>query len=163
MFDGKPNHFPSPNLEKKCKSGKKNLCESVSFFGSAANLPHTQGAFRENIEIDLEHKHRLLSVDSVAHQFMYKEIFNIVFPNLAVYHDSGELKSGISLKVDNSYSRSNSSHEVFKKTWGWSWGYRNTNLRSEFNLTFPKYVDKIQDKLFNMNINDGPKRIVDFK
>ena len=54
-------------------------------------------------KIDLEHKHRLLSVDSVAHQFMYKEIFNIVFPNLAVYHDSGELKSGISLKVDNSY------------------------------------------------------------
>ena len=118
--------------------------------------------FRENIEIDFEHKHRLLSVDSVSHQFMYKGIFNIVFPNLAVYHDSGELKSGISLKIDNSYSRSNNSHEVFKNTWGWSWGYRNTNLRSEFNLAFPKYVDKIQDKLFNMNVKDGPKRIEDF-
>ena len=65
-------------------------------------------------------------------------------------------------RSDNSYSRSNNSHEVFKNTWGWSWGYRNTNLRSEFNLAFPKYVDKIQDKLFNMNVKDGPKRIEDF-
>ena len=119
--------------------------------------------FRENIEIDLEHKHRLLSVDSVAHQFMYKGIFNIVFPNLSVYHDSGELKVDINLKIDDGYSRSNNSHEIFKRTWGWSWGYRNTNLRSEFNLTFPKYVDKIQDKLFNMNVKDGPKRIEDFE
>jgi len=119
--------------------------------------------FRENIEIDFEHKHRLLSVDSVSHQFMYKGIFNIVFPNLAVYHDSGELKSGISLKIDNSYSRSNNSHEVFKNTWGWSWGYRNSNLRNEFGLTFPKYMDTIQDELFNMNVKDGPKRIEDFE
>jgi L-idonate 5-dehydrogenase len=44
---------PALNCEKCifCRSGKKNLCEHVSFFGSAANFPHTQGAFRENIEI----------------------------------------------------------------------------------------------------------------
>ena len=40
--------------------------------------------FRENIEIDLNHSHRLLSVDSVSHQFMYKGIFNLVFPKLTV-------------------------------------------------------------------------------
>ena len=119
--------------------------------------------FRENIEIDLNHSHRLLSVDSVSHQFMYKGFFNLVFPKLSVYHDSGELKKDINLTIDNSYSRSNNSHEVFKDTWGWSWGYRNKDLRSQFNSSFPKYVDKIQDKLFNMNVKDGPKRIEDFE
>ena len=44
-----------------CKSGKKNLCESVSFFGSAGNLPHTQGAFRENIEIHESQCHNILN------------------------------------------------------------------------------------------------------
>ena len=34
-----------------CKIKKYNLCENVLFFGSAATLPHTQGAFRENIEV----------------------------------------------------------------------------------------------------------------
>jgi len=119
--------------------------------------------FRENIEIDLEHSHRLLSVDSVSHQFMYKGFFNLVFPKLAVYHDSGELKDDINLTIDNSYSRSNNSHEIFKKTWGWSWGYRNGDLRNQFNSSFPKYIDKIQDTLFNMNVKDGPKRIEDFE
>lgn len=118
--------------------------------------------FREFIEIDIEHIHRLLSVDSVSHQFMYKGIFNIVFPKLSIYHDSGELKNNINLKIDNSYSRSNNSEEIFMKRWGWSWGYRNTNLRSEFIGTFPKYLNKIQDKLFRMNVLDGPKKIGDF-
>ena len=45
----------------------------------------------------------------------------------------------------------------------WSWGYRNKDLRNQFNSSFPKYIDKIQDKLFNMNVNDGPKRIEDFE
>ena len=119
--------------------------------------------FRDNIEIDLEHSHRLLSVDSVSHQFMYRGFFNLVFPKLSVYHDSGELKDDINLTIDNSYSRSNNSHEIFKRTWGWSWGYRNGDLRNQFNSSFPKYIDKIQDKLFNMNVNDGPKRIEDFE
>ena len=54
---------PALNCEKCifCKSGKKNLCESVSFFGSAANLPHTQGAFRENIEIHESQCHNILN------------------------------------------------------------------------------------------------------
>ena len=37
------------------------MCESVSFFGSAANLPHTQGAFRENIEIHESQCHNILN------------------------------------------------------------------------------------------------------
>ena len=125
--------------------------------------------FREHIEIDLEHIDRLLSVDSVAHQFMSKNIFNIVFPKLAVYHDSGELKKDIKLSIDNSYSRSNKSAEIFEKRWGWKWGYRNKLLRSQFesNLTFwnekkDMYENSIQSKLFKMNVSDGPKTIEDF-
>lgn len=125
--------------------------------------------FRENIEVDLEHVDRLLSVDSVAHEFMSKGIFNIVFPKLAVYHDSGELKKSIKLSIDNSYSRSNKSHDVFKEKWGWSWGYRNLLLREQFksNLLFwsdkkDLYENSIQKKLFETKISDGPKTIEDF-
>tara|TARA_B100002019_G_scaffold293319_1_gene320096 strand:+ start:23376 stop:24320 length:945 start_codon:yes stop_codon:yes gene_type:complete len=119
--------------------------------------------FRENIEIDFDHEHRLLSVDSASHQFMIKGFYNIVLPKLSVYHDSGELKKDIKLSIDSNYSRSNSSHEVFKKTWGWSWGYRNQNLRQEFNMNFNLYTDSIQSKMFNMKVSDGPKRIEDFE
>ena len=126
--------------------------------------------FREKINIDLEHRDRLLSMDSIAHQFMSKNIFNIVFPKLAVYHDSGELKKDIKLSIDNSYSRSNKSAEIFEKRWGWKWGYRNKLLRSQFesNLTFwsdkkDMYQNSIQSKLFNMHINEGPKKIEDFE
>jgi hypothetical protein len=125
--------------------------------------------FRENIEIDLEHKDRLLSVDSVAHNFMSKNIFNIAFPKLAVYHDSGELKQNVKLTIDNSYSRSSNSEEIFQKRWGWKWGYRNKMLRSQFesNLSWwndnrELYENSIQKKLFYMDINDGPKTIEDF-
>jgi len=126
--------------------------------------------FRERIEIDLEHRDRLLSMDSVAHQFMSKGIFNITFPKLAVYHDSGELKSNIDLTTDNSYSRSNNSHEIFTKRWGWSWGYRNKLLRRQFestiswwNPTNEKYKNSIQKELFNMHVDEGPKKIEDFE
>jgi len=135
------------------------VVESVNWQSICVN----RKLFKEHIEIDQRYNNRLLNFDDLGHQFMFKGIFNIVFPKLSVYHDNGELKQGINLIVDNSYSRSNKSHEVFTDRWKWSWGYRNTNLRSEFNLTFPKYVDKIQDKLFNMNVKDGPKRIEDFE
>ncbi len=35
-----------------CKIKKFNLCQNVLFFGSAAKLPHTQGAFREELIVD---------------------------------------------------------------------------------------------------------------
>ncbi len=49
---------------KFCKLKKYNLCENVSFFGSAAKMPHTQGAFRENIEINESQCHKIF--DSVS-------------------------------------------------------------------------------------------------
>jgi L-idonate 5-dehydrogenase len=42
-----------------CKSNKNNLCENGSFFGSAAKFPHTQGAFREHIEIYQSQCHKI--------------------------------------------------------------------------------------------------------
>ncbi len=119
--------------------------------------------FRENIEIDFNHEDRLLSVDSASHQFMIKGIYNIVIPKLSVYHDSGELKRNINLKSDSNYSRGDVSHRVFKDTWGWSWGFRNKNLRQEFNMNFNLYTNSIQSKMFNMKVSDGPKRIEDFE
>ena len=40
-----------------CKIKKFNLCENVLFFGSAAKIPHTQGAFREQIIVDKSQCH----------------------------------------------------------------------------------------------------------
>ena len=42
-----------------CKLNKNNLCENGSFFGSAAKLPHTQGAFREHVEIYQSQCHKI--------------------------------------------------------------------------------------------------------
>ena len=42
-----------------CKSNKNNLCENGTFFGSAAKFPHTQGAFREHIEIFQSQCHKI--------------------------------------------------------------------------------------------------------
>ena len=73
------------------------------------------------------------------------------------------MKKNINLKSDSNYSRGDVSHRVFKDTWGWSWGFRNQNLRQEFNMNFNLYTNSIQSKMFNMKVSDGPKRIEDFE
>ena len=135
------------------------VVESVNWQSICVN----RKLFNKYIKIDDRYDNRLLNFDDLAHQFMFEGFFNIVFPKISVYHDSGQLKEGINLTIDNSYSRSNNSHEVFKDRWKWSWGYRNSDLRNQFNLSFPKYVNKIQSKLFDMNVKEGPKRIEDFE
>ena len=122
--------------------------------------------FREKISLDVEYRGRLLNTDDIAHQFMIYNIFNICFPKLAVYHDSGELKKSIGLINDAKYSRSNNVHKVFEDRWGWKWGKRNVHLRHQFenilnNSDF--YSNTIQEKLFSMHINEGPKKIEDFE
>jgi hypothetical protein len=122
--------------------------------------------FREKISVDTEYKGRLLNTDDIAHQFMLHNIFNICFPNLAVYHDSGELKSNVNLINDIKYSRSNNVHKVFEDRWGWKWGKRNIHLRYQFEQVLKNsnfYNNTIQEKLFQMHINDGPKSIIDFE
>jgi hypothetical protein len=126
--------------------------------------------FKNHIKIDKRYDNRLLNFDDLAHQFLSKGIFNLTFPRLALYHDSGELKNNINLITDNSYSRSNNSHDIFNDRWGWNWGYRNKLLRQQFNSATSWwndkrkiYEDSIQLKLFNMSIDEGPKRIEDFE
>ena len=122
--------------------------------------------FREKISTDVKYKGRLLNTDDMAHQFMLYNTFNICFPHLSVYHDSGELKNSINLISDTNYSRSNNVHEVFEDRWGWKWGKRNKHLRYQFEnvLTNSDFYDNtIQEKLFKMHIKDGPKKIEDFE
>ncbi len=122
--------------------------------------------FREKISTDVEYQGRLLNTDDIAHQFMLYNKFNICFPKLFVYHDSGELKSKINLLDNKNYSRSNNVHEVFQDRWGWKWGKRNTHLRYQFENVMENsdfYENTIQQKLFNTHINDGPKKIEDFE
>tara|TARA_R110001583_G_scaffold1210_8_gene10140 strand:- start:3963 stop:4925 length:963 start_codon:yes stop_codon:yes gene_type:complete len=122
--------------------------------------------FREIISIDVKYKGRLLNTDDMAHQFMLNNIFNICFPRLFVYHDSGELKNRVNLINDANYSRSDNVHDVFETRWGWRWGKRNMHLRNQFKNVLDNsdfYDNTIQEKLFNMHINDGPKKIEDFE
>ncbi len=127
--------------------------------------------FRENVDFDRNFSHRLFSVDDAAHQFMLKNIFTVCAPNLAVYHDKFELKDKVKLlSVDGNYIRSDLAHNAFKDKWGYGWGYRNKALRNQFESTASWWSDKkdmydnsIQKKLFNMHIDDGPKRIEDFE
>jgi|TARA_Y100000310_G_scaffold69765_1_gene65324 hypothetical protein len=147
------------------------VIESVNWQSICVN----RKLYRKFIEIDERYDHRLLNFDDMAHQFLSNNIFNICFPDLSAYHDPDNLKRKIKLISDSNYSRSNSVHEVFQDRWGFKWGARNTNLRSQFNSAINDswwdennkykllYENSIQKKLFEMHINDGPKRIEDFE
>lgn len=122
--------------------------------------------FKEKIPTEVEYQGRLLNTDDMAHQFMLYNIFNICFPKLFVYHDSGELKSKINLLNNTNYSRSGNAHKVFEDRWGWKWGKRNLNLRNQFQYVLDNsnfYNNTIQEKLFNMHIDEGPKKIGNFE
>ena len=54
-------------------------------------------------------------------------------------------------------------HKTFKDKWKFTWGYRNTNLRHEFNSAFSFYDGTIQEKLFTTKISSGPKTIDYYK
>ena len=44
---------------KYCKTANFNLCENVLFLGSAAKIPHTQGAFREQLVVNQSQCHSI--------------------------------------------------------------------------------------------------------
>ena len=120
--------------------------------------------FRKHIKVDNGYKLNLWG-DDVAHQFMYKGIYNIVFPKLNVIHDiDGKKKLGEqeSFQYHNLYSK-DEEHKTFRDKWKFTWGYRNTNLRNEFNSAFSFYDGTIQEKLFSTKISSGPKTIDYYK
>jgi len=124
-------------------------------------------AFDKHITIDTRYDNRLFNGDDIAHQFMLNNIFNICFPKLAVCHDGdNKLKSKINLISNSSYSRSDTSHTIFEDRWGWRWGKRNTHLRAQFSHTLENsnfYDGSIQEKLYNLSVEDGPRRVQDFE
>ena len=123
--------------------------------------------FKKCIKIDERYDNRLLNHDDMAHQFMIYGFYNICFPQLAVCHDGdNKLKENINIINDKSYSRSNKCHKIFQERWGWQWGKRNLNLRNQFQYILDNsnfYTNTIQEKLFYLDINKGPKIIEDFE
>jgi hypothetical protein len=125
--------------------------------------------FREHITIDTIFRQDLWP-DDIAHQFMLKGFINIAFTNLIVCHDHS-LKKDVKIKVDNNFLRNKKSHDRFIEKYGWDWGKRNLLLRDQFKSATQSwwddkktlYENSTQIKLFNMDINNGPKKIEDFE
>ena len=61
---------------KYCKIKKFNLCENVLFLGSAAKMPHTQGAFREELVIDKSQCH-LINESTTFEEAAFAEPFAV--------------------------------------------------------------------------------------
>ena len=61
---------------KHCKDGRFNLCENVLFLGSAAKMPHTQGAFREELVIDQSQCH-LINESTTFEEAAFAEPFAV--------------------------------------------------------------------------------------
>jgi len=61
---------------KYCKVGRFNLCENVLFLGSAAKMPHTQGAFREELVIDQSQCH-LINENTTFEEAAFAEPFAV--------------------------------------------------------------------------------------
>jgi len=61
---------------KFCEVEKYNLCENVLFFGSAAKVPHTQGAFREQLIINESQCH-LLDTTTTFEEAAFAEPFAV--------------------------------------------------------------------------------------
>jgi hypothetical protein len=120
--------------------------------------------FREHIVVDNNYKLNLWG-DDLAYQFMYKGIYNVIFPKLPVIHDiEGKKKLGEkeSSQYHNLYSK-DEEHKIFRDKWKFWWGVSNINLRQEFNEAWEFYSGTIQEKLFSSAISDGPKTIADIE
>jgi L-idonate 5-dehydrogenase len=52
-----------PSIEcrqcRYCRAGRYNLCENLKFIGTAATIPHIDGAFGEQVVVPVSHCHRL--------------------------------------------------------------------------------------------------------
>ena len=105
-----------------------------------------------------------LWADDLAHQYLYAGYINISFNDLMVAHDLNFSKPiNIHSPSDMEWKRkAGNPHKRFMKKWGWDWGVRNRNVRTEFNMSFTKYIDKLQNELFMTELSDGPKKIEDF-
>ena len=118
--------------------------------------------FKKYINVDSNFIFELWG-DDLAYQFLSKGIVNIAVPKLFVCHDHA-LKSGIKVNagklIEPRWDFCPSQMRFWKK-WGFRWGVRNPDARLQYKETCDKiYSEKsLQNKFFNLSINDGPLNI----
>jgi hypothetical protein len=143
---------------------KKDYCvvESTNYIATGINI----NLFKKHIKIDPDFNLNLWG-DDVAHQFMFNNICNIGFTDLVVKHHIS-LKHAAGVPDSQTYNPHyfgdtdpQNHHRFWREKYGWTWGYRNKNLRDELQSVIDTYDNTIQKALFNMNINDGPLQIED--
>ena len=166
----------------KTKSGRGMLCKDVlksPYHGWYMNLPPeyykskyfavespywccfiiNRKLFQKHILIDPEFVFELWP-DDLAYQFLAQGKTNITIPKLFVCHDHA-LKQGIKInsgKLIEPRHDFNGSHMRFWKKWGFRWGVRNPDVRTQFYNKNSKIYNKsaLQHKFFTLNISDGP-------
>jgi len=104
--------------------------------------------------------------DDIGHQFMLNGFVNIMIPDMIVLQDK-TYTTGTSTDLvtqDRSWLRGKDALEIWIEKYGWPWGKRNferSHFISALN-TKSMYKNTIQEQLFNMSIDAGPKKIEDF-
>jgi hypothetical protein len=152
---GSPYHGWYMNLPKEYYECKYFAVESTYWSGFAIN----RKLFQKYITVDSEYVFELWG-DDLAYQFLSNGIVNIAVPKLLVCHDHS-LKNGIKInpgKLIEHRSDFNGSQMRFWKKWGFRWGIRNPEVRTQFNQTSLGIYDQsaLQHVFFNLSINDGP-------
>jgi len=112
--------------------------------------------------------------DDIAHQFLSNDIFNITIPDLLVI-DDWRYKTTLGIphcnKGYNKFYHGDhwNHHDMWNKKYGYHMYYADRNfLKAEnerkdcFMMYRRKYAGTLIDKIFNLHINDGPKKIEDF-
>jgi hypothetical protein len=103
----------------------------------------------------------LYCFDDVSHQFMLKKIPSICIPKLKTSHQTIKKYGTSTGKSPKFYPEfADSTHcpqQEWNAKWGWPWGLRNkfnVNLREVFDEK--RFINTLQEKLFNMFILNGP-------
>tara|TARA_R110000744_G_scaffold296672_1_gene406579 strand:+ start:13042 stop:14772 length:1731 start_codon:yes stop_codon:yes gene_type:complete len=118
--------------------------------------------FRENIVPDEKMKFELWP-DDIAHQFLKKNFINISFPDLLTIHDHAlKPSSCVSINRGNTTQKDYGPEQLrFIEKHGWRWGYRQYD-GPFFKDIQDQYVDTTQEKIYNNNLDSGPKLIEDY-
>ncbi len=167
----------------KPRTGRGMLCKDIlndPYYGWYMNLPDeyykskyfavespywtffaiNRKLFNKYINVDTNFVFELWP-DDLAYQFLLNGIVNIASPKLLVCHDHA-LKGGIKInsgKLVEPRHDFNSSHMRFWKKWGFRWGIRNPEVRSQFEVYNEHFYPKtaLQHNFFrDISISNGP-------
>jgi len=135
--------------------------ESIAWFAIGLNID----LFIEHIKVDGDYGFHL-AWDDICFQFLNKNIYNVVLPDLYIQHRP-DLKPSLGIPKNSAkYTRDSSNnfffeqadhHHVWFNKWGWKWGERKT-----FNKVKGKYKSTLIDDFYNHDMSEGPlKTFVD--